>query len=97
MGIFYGDEITGKPFSGMSIKELDPNVCYAKHLSNYFHLTFIKNRSDDRKEVGQALKEIVIAERKMNYWKKHPDFSVDAAGQAKNALIGHWNFTVSYK
>jgi hypothetical protein len=42
-------------------------------------LNLIAQRSDDRNEKCQALKEVPIAERKIAYAERHPNFEEDFA------------------
>lgn len=50
---------------------------YLGHYENYLYLDFIAKNSTDRKELHQARKELTICERKMEYWKRHPNWNKD--------------------
>lgn len=71
-GIVYSD--TKEPFTG-SINKINPNRAYKNHLENHHYLSFIQKNSKDAREKIQCTKEIGIADSKMNFWKKHPDFN----------------------
>lgn len=74
MALIYEED---KPYTGPPIRyhSLDANKLYLKHYSNLLYLKFIANKSNDFREAQQARKEIGIAERKMGYMEKHPNFS----------------------
>jgi len=75
-GIVYSD--TSEPFSHAArgnLSKINPNKAYKTHLENHHYLHFIQKNSKDAKEKIQCTKEIGTAERKMEYWKRHPDFS----------------------
>lgn len=81
MSICY-DESGGK-FTG-SISDLDPNACYMTHFKNFLYLRFIEENSDDWRERAQAHKEIQIADRKMEFWKKRlKDYSIIEKGMTE--------------
>lgn len=64
--------------SGFQVN-VDPTRLYLNHYSNYLYLTFLASKSTDRMERLQALKEIVICERKLEFWKRKPKFNMEKA------------------
>jgi hypothetical protein len=62
-------------FTGhFNINTADPHVFYATHLDNYYYLKFIAEHTQDVLERIQANKEILVAEKKLAFWAKHPQF-----------------------
>jgi len=86
----YSDSNSG-PFNYARMKCIDPTNAWKQHLSNYFYLRFILDKSDDRVEKWQANKEMQIAERKMAFWEKSPDFKKDVAQQYRDQQKKVWN------
>lgn len=80
-------------YSRFSIVKLHPTACWKKHLDNYFYLRFILDRSDDRDERWVANKELQIAEKKMKYWEKMPEFDKDQAQAYLQKLKKTWNLS----
>ena len=76
MSIFYNDEKT--PFTG-SISSFNPNSQWANHSYNLFVLSHMSKTSTDRNERCQVEKEIIIADRKIKFWERHPDFDLTSA------------------
>lgn len=75
MSICYDDSIkTNSNFNYNSFLSLNPHKLFKTHAENYFYLDFIAKNSDRFNEKQQAEKELLIADKKMKYWKNHPDF-----------------------
>ncbi len=80
MAIFYDQgNAKNKDFNFGMIQKMNPNSNWANHSYNHFVLTHIAKNSDNFNERAQARKEIEIAERKMKFWERHPDFELDHA------------------
>lgn len=78
--IFYDSGIAkNKDFNFGIIRKMNPNTQWSNHSYNHFVLTHISNTSENFNERAQARKEMEIAERKMKFWERHPDFDIDAA------------------
>ena len=91
MAYFFYNEGNAGPFNYGRMKCIDPTNAWKQHLSNYFYLRFILNKSDDRVEKWQANKEMQIAERKMAFWEKNPDFKKDVAQRYRDEQKKVWN------
>lgn len=89
----YGDN---KPFSGGGISRelldsLDANKKYAEHFSNIMYLKFVQNHSDTSYiEKEQAGKEIIIAERKMKFWKNQRNWDIRECGKLTSKIKKDW-------
>jgi hypothetical protein len=89
MHIVYSDE--KQAFSGVvRYENLDASKHWLTHYGNYLYLKFIFDKSEDRVERHQASKEIAIAERKMTYWRRHPNFSLAKIDAGKAILHRQW-------
>jgi hypothetical protein len=64
-----------------------------KHYGNSLYLNFIFNSSTDGVERRQANKEIQMADKKMAYWRKHPDFSLAIVEPKMKAEKAKWRTT----
>jgi len=72
--IIYNDR-PRKRNGGFSTAELDPATFFKTHATNYYQLRALYNSTTDYNEKYQANAEMAIAERKMAYWRNHPDFT----------------------
>lgn len=80
MAIFYDlGNARKSDFNPGMIWKMNPNSQWANHSYNHFVLNHIYKTTQDVKERNQAYKEIEIAERKMKFWERHPDFEEDHA------------------
>jgi len=61
-----------KPFDA---SRCDANKCARTHLHNYFYLKFLLLNSDDAREKIQANKELVVCERKLQFWQRQATFN----------------------
>lgn len=75
--IFYP---SSQPSSKINLSKVNPTKMYCKHLSNYFELRAIANNAASPFAARQqANAEMLIAERKMRYWERKPNFSNEVA------------------
>lgn len=80
MAIFYDlGNAKNSDFNPNLIWKMNPNSQWANHSYNHIALEHIAKASKDFNERQQARKEIEIAERKMKFWERHPDFEKDHA------------------
>lgn len=61
-----------EPRSNTVIK-VDPTRAYLRHYENYLYLDFLRKKSPDPKERGQAIRELTICERKMKFHERGAD------------------------
>jgi cell division FtsZ-interacting protein ZapD len=80
-------------YGRFSVTKLYPTSCWKKHLDNYFYLRFLFEHSDDRSERLVANKEMQIAEKKMKYWERMPDFDKEEADAYLQKLKKTWNLS----
>ncbi|QIG75712.1 hypothetical protein EVC20_141 [Rhizobium phage RHph_Y2_17_1] len=86
MALIY-DESVRSGASNISINKMDGTKAYLRHYENKLTLTFFAERGS-RVERWQAEKELVICERKLKFWEKHPTF-VGALARAGMERLNH--------
>ena len=90
MSLVY-DESVRTGFRGFkNFHDMNPHKPYNTHLENWFYLKFIQTTSDRFQEKQQALKELDIAERKMTFWRRHPNFDVEVERKLIAACKKTW-------
>lgn len=71
---------------GFNAADKDPHPYWATHCSNYFFLKKIFHTAPDFETRQQANSEMAIAERKMAYWERHPDFDRNEANRIMRGM-----------
>ncbi len=92
MTFFYSDN--SEPFTGSFIpySEQPAGKYYITHYSNYLYLNFIlTHESSTFAEKTQAKKELDICERKLAYWRRHPNWSHEATDNEVAKLKSEWS------
>lgn len=88
--ILYSDEKL--PFTGkVKIDQMDPHKKWIVHYGNYRFLKFMYDNSTDRSERFQAGKEMSIAQRKMDWWKRHPKWNPAIIQPMRAKVDSDWN------
>ena len=59
--------------------------------SNTLIFSLVAANSKDGCEIYQSNKELQICQRKLDYWKKHPDFDINICHYHNNELIKKWS------
>ena len=59
----------------VDVSKMNGSAQYLKHLKNMLVLCFFA-QTGTFKEKQQALVELKIADRKLTYWRRHPNFSI---------------------
>lgn len=86
----YDDEPKRKQSFGGIPKELDPNVYWEPHCENWFLLKFFYQTSKLATERIQAGKELDIAEKRMKFWEKHPEFDKKKSEEFLSVMRTRW-------
>lgn len=91
MGLVY-DENEPRNFNGsVNVAAMNPHKPYQRHLENWFYLNFIaQNKDATFSEKRQAEKELVICQRKLDYWERHPNFSDSEKLRITSELKKKW-------
>jgi hypothetical protein len=80
MAIFYNSGNTkSSDFNPSLIWKMNPNSQWANHSYNHIALEHIVKASTNFNERQQARKELEIAEQKMKFWSRHPNFDESSA------------------
>lgn len=90
MGICYPD--TEEPFTGRPVRFENQDACkhYLIHFGNSLYLTAIIQRPRDPMEKRQALKELAKAEKKMEHWRRHPNWCAGRVAEECKKLRDEW-------
>lgn len=86
---FYGDESVRTQMT-KSVWEMNANHHYMVHYSNYKSLKFFA-ANGTLSEKLQAEKELVLCERKLAFWEKHPRFELDIVLKEKQEEDRRWS------
>lgn len=77
--IFY-NSLEQVPYnSKVPFSKLNANKKWAEHSYNLYVLKHIVSSTNDIKEKIQANKEVLIAQKKLLWWERHPNFSLQSA------------------
>ena len=89
---FYSDNEKKQPFTGKPIPyhEMPAVEYWTKHYENSLYLVFYEKNDPDIRMRRQAAKELEICQKKMDYWKKHPNWNATEAGQRAEELKKKW-------
>ena len=79
MFYIYGNESSSGDFNMGSVYKMNPNSAWANHYYNRKVLEHIARATKDYAEKHQAEKEIAIADRKMTFWERLPDYDLNTA------------------
>jgi hypothetical protein len=91
MGIIYNESpepYTGK--GGFKLENARATEKWLEHFSNSLILTAIMQSPKDRVEKQAASRELAICDRKMAFWKRHPNFNLHAATFEATELKKLW-------
>lgn len=84
MYFLYPDNELRTPFNPRTAVPYDKQKAtdnWMRHFDNSLYLTFILKNDPDRNERAQAQKELAVCERKMDHWKRHPNWDTLEAGR----------------
>jgi len=88
----YGDDVgTGRGYGGQSYHSMDATKHWARHYDNHLYLDFIHKHDKDPKSRAQARKEMDIAQKKMDHWKRHPNWDRDKAHDYATKAKQKWS------
>ncbi len=89
MAIIY-DESVRTGINNTSISQANSTNAYLRHYANKLYLSFIASNGT-RDERWQAERELVICERKLRFWERHPNFVAELARIGMEKLNKEWN------
>lgn len=87
---FYSDtRMPGAP--KIDIWKMNGTKAYLRHYDNYLFLQFVTvNPRSTETEKRQARLELTICEKKLEFWRKHPNYDHDEALKGVQALKRNW-------
>lgn len=89
--VYNENEVRSKFASTTPYSDLDATRFWGEHQKNWFYLRFFStNPLATFQEKKQAELEMIIAEKKMAYWRKHPNWSHSSAERIINTLRNEW-------
>ena len=64
---------------------------YLEHYRNFMFLKFMAyNKLSTYEEKARALKELIVCERKMEYWKRHINYNSDVVNAGIVEILKEW-------
>lgn len=85
---FYSD-IAPRGKSDIDVWKMNGSKAYLRHYDNYLVLNFIA-KNGTRQERAEVEKEILICERKLAFWEKHPNYDREVVARAKEQMLKDW-------
>jgi hypothetical protein len=73
---FYEDDRKGDYKSFVKYENMNANKHWLTHYSNAKFLMFFAQNETDRNNRLRAQHELAIAQRKMEHWKRHPNWNL---------------------
>jgi hypothetical protein len=91
MGIIYADtEERSVSRHPVDYYKLNAVKHFMTHYNNAKILQLIVSKSPDRRERAQATKELAKADKKMEYWRRHPNWNPYEAGIETAKVDKQW-------
>lgn len=93
MHFIYDDSSVRTPYaSRVPFNELDALRYWGNHFANSLELAFFLKNGDTHEKL-RASHELSICDKKMNFWKKHPNFDSQQAAVISQRLKKNWSAT----
>ena len=87
---FIYDENKGRK-GFVSMTDANATSLWLNHFSNALYLRFIaQHPKTNTIEKMQANRELAIADKKMNFWAKHPNYNKEHANMEADNLKRNW-------
>lgn len=88
---FYSDKSPNTNFKG-NVWELNGSYQYLKHYDNLMFLKFVANNTlASMAERNQAAHEIKICEKKLDFWKRHPNYDDHVVSNGIKEIKSRWS------
>ncbi|QWY83090.1 hypothetical protein [Rhizobium phage RHph_X66] len=85
---FYSDTAP-KGRSDINVWKMNGSKSYLTHFSNYLFLMFVSKRGT-RAERASVEKEILICQKKLAFWERHPRYDAEYVQKEKEKMIRAW-------
>ena len=92
MVIIYGDDRSFGSYPPRNMSRMDATKQWTIHFNNSLFLTAVQQSPKDFSERHQATKELAICERKMAFWRRHPNFEQQKAADEALKLKKMWEY-----
>lgn len=91
MGIVYDETRIMGQGPSTPVHTWDGTKHYLRHYGNSLYLRFVAGRTNDGQERRQAERELAIAEKKMAFWRRHPNYVHEDALRGVAKLKKEWS------
>ncbi len=88
---FYSDTSVREHSGPIDVWRMNGTKQFLKHYENFLTLSFMAKETPDRLERHSLEKELEICRRKLSFWSKHPNYSVEAATLGVQRLKAAWS------
>lgn len=96
MHYVYSENTGGSFINPAVLLKMDANKKYAEHFYNHCYLSFIlKHEASSFVEKQQANKEIAMASKKMEYWKRMPSWDPQISGKLCDKIRKDWSLDLN--
>lgn len=87
--MYFYSETAPRTASNVNVWNMNGSKAYLRHFDNYLFLDFIA-KNGSRAERASVEKEILICQKKLEFWEKHPNFDPAYVATEKAARIRQW-------
>ncbi|MGV1754902.1 hypothetical protein [Agrobacterium sp. CG674] len=87
--MFYSDTAP-RTASDINVWKMDGSKGYLRHFDNLLVLQFFA-KNGSRQERAEIEKEIIICNRKLSFWEKHPNYDAAIVQREKEKMIRQWS------
>ena len=96
MHYVYSENTGGSFINPAILLKMDANKKYSEHFYNHCYLVFIlRHEASTFAEKQQANKEIAMAAKKMEYWKRMPNWDKEIAGRLCDKIRKQWSLDLN--
>jgi hypothetical protein len=87
--MFFYSDTAPKTVSDINVWKMNGSKGYLRHFANYLVLCFFA-KSGSREERAAIEKEILICQRKLTFWERHPNYDAALVQREKERMIKEW-------
>ncbi len=85
---FYSDT-KPREHTDINVWKMNGSKAYLRHFENYLFLNFVAVKGT-REERASVEKEIILCNRKLSFWERHPNFDAAYVQGEKEKMIKQW-------
>ncbi|UVK46833.1 hypothetical protein BPNPMPFG_002544 [Mesorhizobium sp. AR07] len=91
MAIIYDGKSTRGNYTPINLDNADGTRGFLSHFNNYLFLKFVANNPESTlNERIDAENEMILCEKKLEFWERHPRFVLSAAIRQISILKSHY-------